>query len=93
VRDRGLLVPGFSKRFEDDEGTTCFLGVPIGRFTVVTLERGQTELRYRRWPVVDVLSEPPVGTGSIAARGFIRLPPGGRRVRFCDFRLERQSSD
>lgn len=100
-RTGGLLVPGFTKRFDERgrDGMTYFLGVPIGRFDVDVLAGGATELRYRRWPVVDVLERLPAGASvaahggapptaaPIPAAGFVRLP-GGRRVRFCRFRLE-----
>ncbi len=88
-RTSGLLVPGFTKRFDAGSGMTFFFGVPIGRFDVDVAPEGSTELRYRRWPVVDVLERPPtdVRVGTIPSAGFVRLP-GHRRVRFCRFRLE-----
>jgi hypothetical protein len=77
----GLLWPGFSKQLDEQAGTTYLWGVPIGGFDVVAARgNGPVELRYRRWPVVDVLD----GT---AGEGLLRLP-GGRRWRFCRFRLE-----
>ena len=89
-RTSGLLVPGFTKCFTArGGGVTHLWRVPIGRFDVEVLAGGVTELRYRRWPVVDVLERPPSDprAGSIPAAGYVRLP-GGRRVRFCRFRLE-----
>jgi hypothetical protein len=90
-RTGGLLVPGFSKRFDlvADEGTTYLAGVPIGRFDVRRRPDGAVELDYRRWPVVDVVGQAPVGDGSIDSSGYVRLPGAGRRLRFCRFRLER----
>lgn len=88
-RTSGVLVPGFAKRFDDARttGVTYLWGVPIGAFDVVQLAEGAVELRYRRWPVVDVLDQLPVDGGSIRSAGFIAL--AGRRIRFCRFRLER----
>ncbi|MCW2961199.1 MAG: hypothetical protein JWM90_1586 [Thermoleophilia bacterium] len=96
-RVSGLLVPGFSKRFDTGEpasatsGCTYFLGVPIGRFDVQPGPE-TIELRYRRWPVVDILERDPAaaeaGTWatSIPAFGTVCLPRGRRR-RFCSFEL------
>jgi hypothetical protein len=89
-RTGGLLVPGFTKRFcaDGSSGMTYLLRVPIGRFDVVASEAsGAVELRYRRWPVVDVLERRPLDGGSIRSAGNVAL--GARRVRFCGFRLER----
>lgn len=88
-RIRGLLVPGFTKRFDlvADMGVTYFLGVPIGRFDVRRWPDGGVVLAYRRWPVVDVLDLLPERDGPVPAAGFVRL--GARRVRFCRFSLER----
>lgn len=62
--------------------------VPIGRFDIVERagEHG-VELRYRVWPIVDVLGARPLGGGSIRGAGYVAL--GAARVRFCRFRLER----
>lgn len=88
----GLLVPGFTKRFDDRgrEGVTYLWGMPIGRFAMIAVDGGATELRYRRWPIIDELDAMPDddALGPIDARGSIHLP-GGRRLRFCRFRLER----
>ena len=97
-RTAGLLVPGFTKRFTADgrAGMTYLWRVPIGRFDMreVAAAPGAApavELDYRRWPVVDVLATRPLDGGSIRAAGFVRLP-GGRRIRFCRFRLEHTSA-
>jgi len=90
-RTGGVLVPGFRKRFSPDDtsGVTSWCGIPIGRFSQVAMGDGSVELRYRSWPIVDVLrSWPSQATGPIEAAGFVRAP-GGRRVRFCTFRLDR----
>lgn len=89
-RVSGLLVPGFSKRFERklQAGVTSWLGVPVGGFEVHRTRAGRCELRYVRWPVVDELERTPSRGGRIAGVGYVRLP-GGRRVRFCRFSLER----
>lgn len=101
-RTGGLLVPGFSKRFDPDgsDGMTYLLGIPVGRFDVVASSADDSEqgveLRYRRWPIVDVLADSPVEPArgaepartSMSAAGYVRLP-GGRRLRFCRFRLDR----
>lgn len=82
-------MPGFTKRFAagGGEGLTYLWRVPIGRFDVVEVDRGAVELRYRRWPVVDVLENRPRDGGSIRASGNLAL--AGHRLRFCRFRLER----
>ncbi|MCW2923239.1 MAG: hypothetical protein JWM98_643 [Thermoleophilia bacterium] len=90
VRVSGLLVPGFTKRFDAGatRGTTYWCGVRIGAFDVVRT-RGACELRYRAWPVVDVLlGAPQAPTTRIESAGYLHLG-GGRRLRFCRFRLER----
>lgn len=94
-RTGGVLFPGFSKRFDlvADEGTTYLAGMPIGRFDVRRRADGSVELDYRRWPVVDVMGALPSGDGAIESSGFVRLPGGSRRLRFCDFRLEHESAD
>ena len=89
-RTGGLLVPGFTKRFDDEgRGMTYLWRIPVGWFDVVTSggPAGGVELRYRRWPVVDRLDRRPAAGGSIRSAGFVAI--GGRRVRFCRFRLER----
>jgi hypothetical protein len=91
-RTGGLLVRGFVKRFAPDgaSGMTYLWRIPIGRFDVVERDGGrglEVELRYRRWPVVDVLAARPHGGGSIRSAGYVAL--GSARVRFCRFRLER----
>ena len=89
-RTGGLLVPGFTKRFNaaGTTGLTYLWGVSVGRFDVVgSVSEPGVELRYRRWPVVDVLEAAPLEGGSIRAAGNVVL--GARRVRFCHFRLER----
>jgi hypothetical protein len=84
-RVSGLLWPGFTKQLRSSSGTTFLWGIAIGRFDVVQV--GDTrELRYRRWPIVDVLEAPPSGSDPIAAAGYVCLPGGGRR-RFCRFTL------
>jgi hypothetical protein len=93
-RVAGVLPPGFTKRFAGTGeaalptvGTTYFLGVPIGRFDVVATEADAVELRYRRWPVVDVLDAAPTpGRADLTAAGYLRLLKGSR-TRFCRFRL------
>jgi hypothetical protein len=89
-RTGGLLVPGFTKRFSADGacGRTYLWRIPIGRFDVVDRDESSgAELRYRRWPVVDVLSARPQQGGSIRGAGHVAV--GSARVRFCQFRLER----
>lgn len=90
-RTGGLLPPGFTKRFDaaGSGGVTYLAKVPIGWFDVHGLGDGRVELRYRRWPIVDVLERAPRGGGSIPGAGYLRPPAGGRSVRFCRFRLER----
>jgi hypothetical protein len=88
-RVRGLLWPGFSKRFAEGHGTTYLWGVPIGRFHVVAAADDTAELRYLRWPIVDVIHGDPLHDAKpLAASGYLRAPRG-RRIRFCDFLLER----
>lgn len=88
-RTAGLLLPGFTKRFDErGQGMTYLAGVPIGRFDVVVHGDRTAELVYRRWPIVDVLETVPATGGSIRSAGFVRLP-GARRVRFCSFRMQR----
>ena len=95
-RTSGLLVPGFRKRFSPrrTDGVTSWLGVPIGRFQVVHRADGAVELRYARWPVVDVLDRAPVNGASATttAAGFVSLP-FGHRVRFCRFTLAAVAAD
>ena len=89
-RTGGLLPPGFEKRFSEDgaSGTTYFMGVPIGSFDVRAAgENEGVELVYRAWPIVDVLAHPPGDGDSIESTGNVSV--GGRRLRFCRFRLER----
>jgi hypothetical protein len=95
-RTGGVLPPGFTKRFSDDgsSGTTYFLGVPIGAFDVVDVpahgddDGGHgVELRYRLWPVVDVLDGRP--DDAAPRRGSGNIAIAGMRTRFCRFRLER----
>lgn len=90
-RTGGLLVPGFRKRFTRDGscGVTYLGPLRIGAFDVVAARHTEgVELRYRAWPVVDVLDgAPAAGGGSIPAAGTISI--AGRRFRFCRFRLER----
>ena len=87
-RTGGLLVPGFTKRMRaDGTGTTYLAGIPVGAFRVVAAGDA-TELRYRRWPIVDVLTARDGDGGAWDGLGMVRLP-GGRRGRFCTFRLER----
>jgi hypothetical protein len=76
----GLLWPGFTKQLDGDSGVTFLWGRAIGRFRVVRIDESHVELRYLRWPIVDVLD----GSAGI---GTVRLP-GGRRWRFCRFVLE-----
>ena len=100
ARRSGLLVPGFTKRIAFDEagapthGVTYLWGVRIGAFDVrPAREFGQPDdapraLRYRAWPVVDLLEPTPRPDHlSPGCQGCIRLP-GGRRLRFCRFALE-----
>ena len=74
-RESGFLVPGFTKRFAPDgrSGTTCFLGVPIGRFDV----QDGTQLHYRVWPVVDVLDAPPPIDGAAAGSAGVVCASAG----------------
>lgn len=91
-RTGGLLVPGFRKRFSVDgsSGVTYLWRLRIGAFDVVAGTRtGSVELRYRAWPVVDVLDRAPLHGGSIPSIGTVAF--AGRRLRFCRFRLERSS--
>jgi len=89
----GLLVPGFTKQFAPDGsyGLTSFAGVPIGWFDVVASDRPGVacELRYRRWPVVDLLGDVPRADGPpvVSGSGMLRLP-GARLRRFCRFSLD-----
>lgn len=87
-RTGGVLFPGFSKRFANARGTTYLWGIPIGRFDLEPRADGTVELRYLRWPIVDVVrGDPSHDDAPLDASGFVRLPRGGR-VRFCDFLLE-----
>lgn len=99
TRESGLLVPGFSKRirFEDSvaiDGVTYWWGIRIGSFDVQPAsECGLPDdaarcLRYRTWPVIDVLGQQVAPAhGSPRCEGTIRLPRG-RRLRFCRFSLD-----
>jgi hypothetical protein len=100
TRVSGLLVPGFTKRIRFSpegapfDGVTFFWGIRIGSFDVRPADEfGQGDaslrcLRYRTWPVVDLLGSAPTPThGSPECEGCFRLP-GLRRVRFCRFRLD-----
>lgn len=87
-RTSGLLWPGFTKRFGAVQGVTYLWGTPVGRFAIVDAPDGGVQLRYLRWPVVDVLdADPRTASASMDAAGQLRIS-GGRRVRFCRFRLE-----
>ena len=83
-RTSGLLWPGFSK--EVAAGRTLLWGRPVGRFDACAVGTDRLELRYRRWPVVDVLR--PRADGTFDGTGHVRMPRGGR-LRFCRFVLER----
>lgn len=80
-RTGGLLVPGFSKRFDPDgsDGMTYLLGIPVGRFDVVASSADDSEqgveLRYRRWPIVDVLADSPVEPARAPSRRAPRCQP------------------
>lgn len=94
-RTGGLLAPGFTKRFDPDGsgGMTYLWGIPIGRFRLIDRDHGPIELRYVRWPVVDLVGGyPPQARGPIDGAGFVRVP-GGRVLRFCRFRLECRRTD
>ncbi|MCW2922337.1 MAG: hypothetical protein JWL76_2211 [Thermoleophilia bacterium] len=88
-RSGGVLPPGFTKRFADDgrSGTTYFLGLPIGDFDIVARDDAHVELRYRTWPVVDVLDGRPGEGEPVGGSGNVSL--GKLRTPFCRFRLER----
>jgi hypothetical protein len=104
VRRSGLLLPGFTKRISGRHdagggpharsGVTYFLGIRVGAFDVRParefgfMDDSERCLRYRSWPIVDVLEQRPSTLGgSIGSAGYLRLPRG-RRVRFCTFLLE-----
>jgi hypothetical protein len=80
-RTGGVLVPGFSKRFDlvARRGTTYLAGIAIGQFAMRVLPDGRVELDYARWPIVDVLDrhrdDPPAGTTTPA---LLRLPARSR---------------
>lgn len=98
VRVSGILPPGFTKRFRRGNnakstwiGTTYWLGIPVDRVDVVP-EGERWALRYRHLPIRDTLADHPgeSARSPIAADAFLLLP-GGRRLRFCRFRLERRA--
>lgn len=86
-------MPGFRKRFSADgsSGVTYLGPLRIGAFDVAPAKQaGAVELRYRAWPVVDLLESAPTGAvRSIPGTGMFAA--AGRRVRFCRFRLERRT--
>lgn len=96
VRRSGVLFPGFSKHMTWVDGAatmgiTYLWRLRIGAFDVEPHhEAAPTDavaLRYRTWPVTDVLCPPPTpDDGSADCRGCFRLP-GGRLVTFCRFAL------